>query len=124
MQNTSVSRAVRGAITVDSNTVEAIGSATVELLERILNFNDINNDSIVSVIFTLTPDLNADFPAKSAREQLGWDDIPMVCASEIPVPGSIEHCIRVMITFNTLKTRKEIKHVYLREAQGLRPDLV
>lgn len=124
MQDIPVSRAVRGAITVDSNTAENIGSATVELLEAILKSNNIEQDAIVSAIFTLTPDLNADFPAKAAREVLEWDDVPMVCASEIPVPGSMSMCLRVMITFNTLKPRHEIKHVYLKGAQELRPDLV
>jgi len=118
------SRAVRGAITVEENTSELINIATLELLDNLLKANGINTEDIVSVIFTLTLDLNAEFPAKSARINLGWDDIPMICASEIPVPESIEKCLRVMITFNTLKSRDELKHVYLRKAQNLRPDLV
>lgn len=120
----TVSRAVRGAITVEYNTIEEISRSTVELLKNILKSNDIDSDDIVSVIFTLTPDLDAEFPAKSARANLGWDDVPMLCASEIAVPGSIEKCIRVMITFNTAKARQEINHIYLGRARNLRPDLV
>ena len=119
-----ISRAARGAVTVKQNTVEDISSATVELLSTIIKANRITTDDIVSVIFTLTPDLNAEFPAKPARIHLGWDDIPMICTSEIPVPGSLPKCIRVMITFNTFKSKGEVNHVYLGEAQKLRPDLV
>lgn len=122
MNSFPAARAVRGAITVRDNSSEEIDRATLELLSKVIELNDI--EDIISVIFTMTPDLNAEFPAKSARVHLGWDDVPMVCASEIPVPGSIERCIRVMITFNTLKNRDEIRHVYLREARSLRPDLV
>lgn len=124
MQNIYVSRAIRGAITVSENTAENISSATIELLRAIITNNDIIEDDIVSVIFTLTADLDAEFPAKSARIELGWRDVPMVCAAEIPVPGSIEKCIRVMITVNTTKPKHEIRHVYLGNAQRLRPDLV
>ncbi len=124
MNNFTISRAIRGARTVDNNSAEDISSATIELLQEIMKVNNILNDEIVSVIFTLTPDLNAEFPAKSARVQLGWGDIPMICASEVPVPGSIKKCIRVMITVNTLMAREDINHVYLRNAQQLRPDLV
>ncbi len=124
MQNIPLSKAVRGAITVDENTADCICSATIELLNNIIKQNEISENEIVSVIFTLTPDLNAEFPAKPAREVLGWDDVPMVCASEIPVPGSMKKCLRVMITFNTTKSKQEIKHSYLKGAQELRPDLV
>ena len=124
MQKIFTTRAIRGAITVEKNTCEQINNAAFELLKTILNANEINKDDIISVIFTMTADLNAEFPAKSARLNLGWEDIPMICTSEIPVPGSIQKCIRVMITFNTLKSKNEIKHVYLKKAQGLRPDLV
>ena len=123
MQNYPKARAVRGATTVESNTAENIDSATLELLENILKLNNIEEDDIVSVIFTLSPDLNADFPAKAARIHLGWDKTPMVCASEVSVPGSLGKCIRVMITFYTTMSKDEIKHVYLGKAQTLRPDL-
>ncbi len=124
MQEFPLVRAIRGAITVEANNVESIDTATLELLNTMIKANEIVNNDIVSVIFTLTPDLNAEFPAKSARVNLGWDDVPMICTSEIPVPGSIPKCIRVMITFNTLKAKEKIKHVYLKEAEKLRPDLV
>lgn len=124
MPDNIVSRAVRGAITVNSNTAEEIASATIKLLTAIIQANEIAQDDIVSVIFTLTNDLNAEFPAKSARVHLDWDDIPMICTNEIPVPGSIQRCIRVMITFNTSKPKSEIRHIYLEGATALRPDLV
>ena len=123
MRNNIVSRAVRGAITVNFNNADEITSATVKLLTAIIQANVIAQDDIVSVIFTLTNDLNAEFPAKSARIHLGWDDIPMICTNEIPVPGSIQRCIRVMITFNTSKPKSEIRHIYLEGATALRPDL-
>lgn len=123
MHNCPKTRAVRGATTVENNTAENIGSATLELLKNILESNNIEEDDIVSVIFTLSPDLNADFPAKAARIHLGWDKTPMVCAMEVPVPGSLEKCIRVMITFYTTLSKNEVKHVYLGQAQALRPDL-
>lgn len=124
MREIPIARAVRGAITVEENSADMISIATFELLDTMLRANEINEDDIVSVIFTLTHDLNAEFPAKSARINLDWDDVPMICTSEIPVPGSIPKCIRVMITFNTLKSRNKLRHVYLKEAQKLRPDLV
>lgn len=124
MQNFPTSKAVRGAISVEENCPEQISIATLELLDTIVKTNEISADDIVSVIFTMTPDLNAEFPAKSARLNLGWEDIPMICASEVPVPDSIKKCIRVMITFNSIKSKNEIKHVYLKQAQNLRPDLV
>ncbi|HSA06891.1 MAG TPA: chorismate mutase [Candidatus Gastranaerophilales bacterium] len=124
MQKKCVVRAVRGAVTVEENAACNINKATLELLDTLVKLNEIDEEDIVSVIFTLTQDLNAEFPAKSARTNLGWDSVPMICASEIPVPGSIEKCIRVMITFNTIKNKNEIRHVYLGEAQRLRPDLV
>ena len=124
MHNILVARAIRGATTVNSNTDEEIYKATVELLEKMVLLNSINSDDIVNVIFTLTHDLDAAFPAKAARVHLGWNDVPMICTQEIPVPASLQNCIRVLITFNTTKPKDEIRHVYLRVAQSLRPDLV
>lgn len=123
MHNT-LSRAVRGATTVKANTAKEIHSATVELLKKMIADNSITPEDIVNVIFTLTHDLNAGFPAKSARTDLNWNEVPMICTQEIPVPDSLQKCIRVLITFNTEKTLREIKHIYLREAKKLRPDLV
>lgn len=124
MQNILVSRAVRGATTVENNAAEEIYQATVELLKKMIDNNSIDKDEIINVIFTLTHDLDAAFPAKAARVHLGWDNVPMICTQEIPVPDSLQKCIRVLITFNTTKPKNEIRHIYLREAQSLRPDLV
>lgn len=115
-------RAVRGAITVEQNTKEEILTSTEELLREIVKRNNLDNDNIISAVFTMTNDLNAAFPAVAAR-QLGWTDISLMCTNEINVPGSLQKCIRVLIHFNTDKSNKDIKHVYLREAEKLRPDL-
>lgn len=116
-------RAVRGAITVDSNTAEEIWSATELLIRAIVDKNELHVDDIVSVLFTTTEDLNAAFPAKGARNLEGWEYVPLTCAQEIPVPGSLQLCIRVMMHVNTQKSNEEIHHVFLRDAAKLRPDL-
>lgn len=116
-------RAIRGAITVESNEVGLILSATRRLLEAILDRNpSLHVDDLASALFTLTPDLNAAFPAQAAR-QLGWTQVPMMCAQEIPVPGALPNCIRVMLHWNTPLTANQVQHVYLEEAVRLRPDL-
>ncbi len=115
-------RAIRGATTVIENSRDAILEGTRELLEQIIERNNLNNADIISAIFTLTSDLNAVFPAVAARE-LGWNDIALMCTNEIDVPGSLKSCIRVLIHFNTDKTNSDIKHVYLKGAAVLRPDL-
>lgn len=115
-------RGVRGAITVESNTQEAILEATRELLQAMAEANGIQPADIASVIFTVTPDLNAAYPAQAARE-LGWRHTPLMCAVEIPVPASLPRCVRVLMHWNTEKSPEEIVHVYLRDAQTLRPDL-
>lgn len=122
-ENLKLSRGLRGAITLNENTKDQIKEATLKLLNDLINLNNLDKDDISSVIFTLTPDLNADFPAKYARIHLGWDDVPMICAQEIPVENSLKQCIRVLITFNTSLKKHELKHVYLGEAKKLRPDL-
>lgn len=114
-------RGIRGATTADENTAEAIVAATKELLERIVAANGLKVEDVASVIFTTTPDLNAQFPALAAR-QLGWQDAALLCAREIDVPGSLERCIRVLIHWNTEKNAAEIKHVYLEGAKALKPD--
>jgi len=124
MNNIPASRAIRGATTVENNTAEEIYQATVELLQEMVEKNSIDSGEIVNVIFTLTHDLDAAFPARAARVNLGWDTVPMICTQEIPVPDSLKKCIRVLITFNTAKPKDDIRHVYLREAQSLRPDLI
>ena len=114
-------RGIRGATTVEENTAEAILAATRELLVRIVEANGLKVEDVASAIFTTTPDLTAAFPAKAARE-MGWHDVALLDAQEIPVPGSLGRCIRVLIHWNTEKSAAEIRHVYLRRAQTLRPD--
>lgn len=115
-------RGLRGATTAESNTRPAILEATRELLLALIKENDIAVEDIASIFFTATPDLNAEFPALAARE-LGWTLTPLLCATEIGVPGSVQRCIRVLMHVNTPKKPGELKHVYLRGASGLRPDI-
>ncbi len=115
-------RAVRGAITVPENTKEAILSGTRELLSEVIKRNNIEASDLISIVFTLTNDLDAVFPAVAARE-LGLHDVPLMCSSEINVPGSLKSCVRILAHFNTDKGNKDINHVYLRGATVLRPDL-
>jgi chorismate mutase len=116
-------RAIRGATTASANTVEAIRDAINELLEKIENYNNLDLEDVVSVIFTATSDLDAIFPAAIAREHKGWENIPLLDVQQMHVEGSLLICIRVLIQINTLKTQQEIRHIYLREAEKLRPDL-
>ena len=95
-----ISKGIRGAITVEENSSEAIGAATIRLLKEMQSKNKIETDLISHVIFTLTDDLNADFPAKYARINLKWKDVPMMCFHELDVPNSLEKCLRVLIVVN------------------------
>lgn len=115
-------RAIRGATTSEHNNSEEILSATKELLNEIVKANQLDEDNIVSVLFTTTQDLDAVFPAAAAR-QLGWKHVPVTCASEINVAGSLAKCIRIMMHVYTDKTPREISHIYLKGAKVLRPDL-
>jgi len=115
-------RAIRGAIQVEANTVEAIHTGVQELLGAILKANDLSAADVISVIFTATPDLNADFPAAAARE-VGFGAVPLICASEINVPGALSGVIRVMLHCNTKANSQEISHIYLKGAVALRRDL-
>ena len=112
-------RGVRGAITVENNQRAEILSATKELLQEIVKTNAFKLEDVASVIFTVTKDLDAEFPAVAARE-IGWIDTPLMCSNEIPVKGSLAKCIRVLIHLNTDKSQKEINHVYLKKAVSLR----
>jgi chorismate mutase len=116
-----ICRGVRGATTVTDNTREAILEATREMLYIMIRVNDIHPEDVASAYFTTTVDLNATFPALAAR-QLGWYDVALLCGHEMQVPGALEHCIRVLIHWNTDREAKEIVHVYLRDAKDLRPD--
>ncbi|MCY2965633.1 MAG: chorismate mutase [Planctomycetota bacterium] len=116
-------RGVRGATTATANTREAVLEATRELLQEVLRANAITDfEDIASILFTTTPDLNATFPAEAARE-IGLQLVPLLCASEIAVPGRLPRCVRVLLHINTTKSLKEVVHTYLREAKSLRPDI-
>ena len=117
-------RGIRGAITVTEDDPDLILQATRELLEAIVKENaDMKPEDIGSAIFTVTDDLAATFPAQAAR-QMGWSMVPMICSREIPVPNSLPRAIRVLVHWNTETPQSQIKHVYLRDAVKLRPDLV
>jgi len=116
-------RAIRGATTVESDSPEQIRRATRELLETIVDRNGITSADVISAIFTVTHDLTSEFPAHAARE-LGWLDVPLLCTLEIPVPGSLTRCIRVLLHVESDVPRTGIRHVYLHDARTLRPDLV
>ena len=117
-------RGIRGAITVTADQPDLILQATRELLEGILDENeDMQPEDVASAIFTVTDDLVSTFPAQAAR-QMGWDLVPMLCAREIPVPNSLPRVIRVLVHWNTEWPQSSIKHVYLRDAVKLRPDLI
>ncbi len=120
-QQPTACRGVRGAVTVKENTEDAILAATRELLQVIMKRNEMHPDDIASAYFTTTTDLNATYPALAAR-QIGWGDVALLCGHEMAVPDGLEMCIRVLIHWNTTRSSKDIVHVYLREAQSLRPD--
>jgi chorismate mutase len=113
--------ALRGANTVEDNRAEAVLSATEELMRELMERNDLRAEDIVSCIFTLTDDLNAEFPALAAR-RMGLHQVPLLCAREIPVPGSMPQVIRVMVHYYGADEHRPA-HVYLRGARGLRSDL-
>lgn len=115
-------RGIRGATTVQHNDREEILAATRQLLALIIRRNGIDQADVASAIFTSTPDLDAEFPALAAR-QLGWIDVPLLCGHEIQVPGSLPRCIRILIHWNTDLPQADVHHVYIHDAQQLRPDL-
>ncbi len=115
-------RGIRGATTVATNTAEAILSATGELLTEMTRQNGVEPDEIAAVLFTCTEDLDAAFPAEASRA-LGWNTVPLLTAREVDVPGALRRCIRVLILWNTPRSQEEVAHVYLRDAEALRPDL-
>lgn len=115
-------RGIRGAINVSQNDKSEIIQATTELLTKMVEENNLEKEAIASIFFTLTPDLNAAFPAAAARE-LGWIDVPLLGAVEVDVPDALAFCIRVLMLVNTDLRQNELKHIYLREARSLRVDL-
>ena len=116
-------RGIRGATTVGANYVEDILNSTRELLEALQTENGFVPEDLAAIWFTVTGDLNAAFPAQAARK-LGWRDVPLLDALEIPVPASLAQCIRVLVLWNTEVSQSAIRHVYLRGAEVLRPDIV
>lgn len=115
-------RGVRGATTVEANTRDEILMNTRQLLALMIRANGIEPEDVASAMFSVTSDLNAEFPALAAR-QLGWLDVPLLCTYEVDVPGSLRRCIRIMIHWNTEVPQHEIRHVYIKDATRLRPDL-
>jgi chorismate mutase len=115
-------RGIRGATTSNANSAEAIVAATDRLLREMIARNGVQPIDLASVFFTTTPDLNAEFPAAAARA-LGWQKVPLLCATEIGVPERLGSCIRVLMLVNTDLTQADVHHVYLEGAARLRPDL-
>ncbi len=116
-------RGIRGATTVETNTRDAILDAAGELLGEIIRANDIQTEDVASAYFSTTTDLNAEFPAVVARRDFGWTNIALMCGHEMDVPGSLRMCLRIMMHVNTETPQSDVKHVYLRGATVLRPDL-
>ncbi len=112
-------RGIRGATTVERNDREEILAATTELLKLLVQHNHLRTEDIASAIFTVTDDLDAEFPALAARD-LGWIEVALICAREIPVPGSLRKCIRVLLHVNTTQNPTEMQHIYIRGAVNLR----
>lgn len=116
-------RGIRGATTVSDNEEGAILEATRELLEVVVERNGVCPEDIASVFVTMSPDLNATFPARGIRTLPGWKQVPLMCATEVDVPGALQKCIRLLVLANTDRDPSGIRHVYLRDARQLRPDL-
>lgn len=115
-------RAVRGAIQVDRDDPTVIAAATAQLLTEVIRRNELDAADLISVVFTVTPDLASGFPAAAARE-LGLTDVPLLCATEIGVPDAMERVVRLLAHVESDRPRSAIDHVYLRGAARLRPDL-
>jgi chorismate mutase len=115
-------RAVRGAVQIDADEREAILEGTAELVTEVMTRNELTTDDVISVLFTATPDLTAEFPALAARK-IGFHDVPLICATEIDRPGAMPRVIRLMAHVETDRPRSTIQHVYLRGAAALRLDI-
>jgi len=116
-------RGIRGAITVTEDNEQQILQATNKLLKEMIKKNNIQPENVAQVLITVTEDLISTFPAKALRNLEGWTFVPVMCMQEIPVAGSLQMCIRVMMTVNTEIKQNKINHVYLEGATVLRPDL-
>jgi chorismate mutase len=115
-------RAIRGAVQVDADDRDEILEGTAELVTAVMTRNDLTPDDVISVLFTVTPDLTTEFPALAARK-LGFHAVPLMCATEIPVKGAMPRVVRLMAHVETDRGRDEIQHVYLRGAAALRKDI-
>jgi len=115
-------RAIRGAVQVDANEKADILDGTTELVTEVMNRNSLVPGDVISVVFTATPDLNAEFPALAARK-IGFHDVPLLCASEIGVPGAMPRVVRLLMHVETGRPRSALEHVYLRGAVALRLDI-
>jgi chorismate mutase len=115
-------RAIRGAVQVDADDPQAILDGTAELVTAVMTRNNLSTDDVISVIFSATPDLSAEFPALAARK-LGFQEVPLLCCGEIPVPGAMPRVVRLMMHIETELLRSQIQHVYLRGAAALRLDI-
>jgi chorismate mutase len=114
-------RGVRGATTVERNAADEIVARTQELLSRMVMENSIRPADVASAFFTVTDDLDAEFPAVAVRALEGWGDVPLLCAREIPVPGSLGQCVRILLHWNADIRSEDVRHVFLRGARELRP---
>jgi chorismate mutase len=117
----SAVRGVRGATTVDTNDAVSITRGTAELLRVLRDLNGLRSEDIAYIWFTVTPDLDAAFPADAARAGLGWSDVPLICGREIPVPGALPLCVRVLLAWNTNVAQHDVRHAFLHGARVLRP---
>jgi chorismate mutase len=117
----SAVRGIRGATTVRANEQRAIYEGTLELLRVMRDLNGLKPEDIGYIWFTVTPDIDASFPADAARLGLGWNDVPLICGREIAVPGALGMCVRVLVAWNTDRSQKDVRHVFLRGARALRP---
>jgi len=115
-------RAVRGAVQISGNDRDEILAGTTELVTEVMSRNELSTDDVISVLFTATPDLTAEFPALAARK-LGFQEVPLLCASELDVPAAMPRVVRLMMHIETSKRRSELQHVYLRGASALRLDI-
>jgi chorismate mutase len=114
-------RGVRGATTADENGAAHIAERTLELLRILVELNAIRPEDVASATFTVTDDLDADFPATPVRKLTGWEEVPLLCAQEIPVAGALSRCVRVLLLWNTEKAQRDVRHAFLRGARVLRP---
>ena len=112
-------RGIRGATTADENTSDAILDATADLLRHMVDENGTQIEDVAAIYFTVTQDLDAEFPPLAAR-RMGWTDLALLCSTEIPVPGSQDRCIRVLMLVNSEKSQEDVQFVYLKDAANLR----